>query len=393
MGHRITLQQAFDPRHNSLDFLRFLLAAFVILSHCYPLGGLGEEPLARVTGGQESFGGLAVAGFFALSGFLITRSYISGNAVLPFLWNRCLRIFPAFWVCLILTALVWVPALYWIRHGELLGFWSDHGHEAWRYVRINAPLKIRQWGVAPVFDTLPYPGVLNGSLWSLHYEFQCYLLVALAGLLRLLRRRAFVLSAFVGLFAFDLAEQLLPGSAALVMGSHWDALTVRLLLWFLAGSVSFLYGDCIPLSGRLGLACLVLTILATRWGLLDTVLPMTGTYLLLWGGVNLPLQSFGRQGDYSYGLYIYAFPIQQTLALWGAHGLGVTLYFGLSLLCTLPLAVLSYHVIERPALRWKSRPVRAAEGMQKRVWTGPHWFHVRKLFGGPDVREAAETTR
>src|SRR5690242_14199417 len=96
LARPVTLDVAFDPKNNSIGFLRFFLASLVIVYHSYVLGGYGEEWLLRHTGGQTNSGGVAVLGFFALSGFLVTASFVRGKSVFRFLWHRILRIMPGF---------------------------------------------------------------------------------------------------------------------------------------------------------------------------------------------------------------------------------------------------------------------------------------------------------
>src|SRR5271165_7335160 len=96
----------FDYKNNSIGFLRFLFAGAVIWSHSFGLGGFGIDPVQRYSGGTETAGTLAVAGFFFLSGFLITRSYGTSGSIVAFMWHRFLRIFPGFWVCLAICAFV-----------------------------------------------------------------------------------------------------------------------------------------------------------------------------------------------------------------------------------------------------------------------------------------------
>ena len=98
-----TLDGALAGRRNAYGLIRFLLASLVIVDHAFPLGGFGPDPFWRFTRNQESLGGLAVAGFFVVSGFLIARSAMATDLV-GFLWRRVLRIFPAFWLVLVVSA-------------------------------------------------------------------------------------------------------------------------------------------------------------------------------------------------------------------------------------------------------------------------------------------------
>jgi hypothetical protein len=112
--HAEKLANAFDPTRNAFGLFRFALAALVIVSHCYPLGGFGRDPLEVVTAGRLSLGLFAVAMFFVLSGFLITRSASRTSAV-RFLWHRFLRIFPGYWVCLVVCAFILAPMICQVR--------------------------------------------------------------------------------------------------------------------------------------------------------------------------------------------------------------------------------------------------------------------------------------
>ena len=92
----LTLEKAFNPRHNSIGFLRWLMAFAVIFSHAGPLAGYyGSKNLGTQWSDEQSFGGVAVAGFFFLSGFLITKSRMGRSTIFRFFWRRSLRIFPA----------------------------------------------------------------------------------------------------------------------------------------------------------------------------------------------------------------------------------------------------------------------------------------------------------
>ena len=108
----LMLGDALRGHNNSLGFIRLVLASLVIVDHAFPLGGFGVEPVAGWTIGQTSLGGIAVAGFFAISGYLITKSGLAAD-ILQFLWRRFLRIFPAYWAVLLVTALVIAPIVWW----------------------------------------------------------------------------------------------------------------------------------------------------------------------------------------------------------------------------------------------------------------------------------------
>jgi peptidoglycan/LPS O-acetylase OafA/YrhL len=124
-----TLVARFDPRGNAIGFLRLAFAVTVIVSHIWPLGGYGPDP-GRA---DNNLGILAVEGFFALSGFLITRSASRAPSVGRFLWHRCLRIFPGFWVSLVVVAAMAAAIT---------------GANSWGFIWNNLTLHMGQTGIA-----------------------------------------------------------------------------------------------------------------------------------------------------------------------------------------------------------------------------------------------------
>ena len=176
-----------DFRSNSIGFLRLLFAATVVWSHAFPLGGFGEDPLNRLNFNAPTTGLLAVGGFFVLSGFLITRSYETVSSVGRFIWHRFLRIFPAFWTCLVVTAFGLAPLAFAYQHGTLHHYFAEVP-APWSYVTSNFFLAIYQQRIGTVFAHVPSPFDTNLSLWTLSPEFFCYLCVAALGIVGVIRR-------------------------------------------------------------------------------------------------------------------------------------------------------------------------------------------------------------
>lgn len=346
-----------DSRDNSIAALRVLLAALVVFSHSYDVGGFGLDPLVIFSHGHQSFGSLAVAGFFALSGFLITQSYCRSRSVWRYLWHRVLRIFPAFWMCLLVTAFLFAPLISLLEHGNLAGYLHAGADSPSRYVAANALLDMKQYGIAGLLTRTPYPGAFDGPLWSLHNEFLCYLAVAALGILGIITRRHAIL---VGLTLCVSVASLFPGIVpaapplALLILVFGRGASLDPILYFFVGSLYFLFRDKIVLHWGLFLLAtlLIFMSLSTGWG--AVVLPLAMPYALLWLAFRLPMARFGRHDDISYGVYIYAFPVQQLLATIGLHRHGQLLYLGLTFALTIPLATLSWHLVEQPCLRLKT---------------------------------------
>jgi peptidoglycan/LPS O-acetylase OafA/YrhL len=112
------------PNHkNAFDVLRVLFALFVFISHSYFLTGRDIfEPVNVLSKGQTSLADIGVMGFFSLSGYLITSSFDRSSNSFRFIYNRVLRIFPGFWVCLIVTAFVIAPLMHYVNNGSLTAF-------------------------------------------------------------------------------------------------------------------------------------------------------------------------------------------------------------------------------------------------------------------------------
>jgi peptidoglycan/LPS O-acetylase OafA/YrhL len=364
---RTTFDQAFDPKNNAFGFLRLALAVLVIFSHSFPLGGFGIDRLAAFTKGRYAIGSLSVAMFFVLSGFLICRSASTSRSVPRFLWHRFLRIFPGYWVCLVVCGCVFAPLMAFAEFGTLLRVFSAPWNSPQSFMISNAGLFhlnefslggilfIRPNSIAGVLSHNPAPSVINGSLWSLPFEVSCYLAVAALAAVGVLRRARFIVfglfAGFWCLYAFDCVNPdgfrqcfPYPGMKDLVL----------LCLFFSAGCVCFLYREKIPHSTPALVISLVALVVSLPVGVFGLIAPIAMTYAFLWLAFTLPFGRFDTKGDFSYGAYIYAFPVQQGLALLRIQEEGFGLYFTCSLLLTSVLAFLSYRLIEAPCLRLKT---------------------------------------
>lgn len=337
-------------RDNNFNLLRMLAAAGVLVSHAYPItrGPGAEQPLEHLLGGI-TLGALCVYVFFAISGFFIAQSFERSATIGAFLRARALRLFPALAVVLGITVLVaglWLaaapPRVYWAATPE--------------YLVRNATLFFLRYELPGVFEGNPYGPAINGSLWTLNYEVLCYLGIFLAGIAGLLRRRLGMTALLLAFAAIYAAAMAVP----LPMRLH---LLLDLGLPFAVGTAFYLWRDRIVLSlpaalGFLAAAAAVRAIPALAPAF-KPVFVLALSYAVFVAG-HLPgrLRSYNRLGDYSYGTYIYAFPVQQLVVFWGVTLPLVNIVAALPL--TLLCAVLSWHLIERPALRLKARPMRSA---------------------------------
>ena len=334
-----TFAERFNPRHNSLNALRLVLATAVIVSHSWPLGGFGQDPSPA----RQSLGHWAVVGFFAVSGYLIAASR-SRSTVRSFLAARLLRIYPGFLVCLLLVAFVAAPLSTTLGPALAHGHWTPSGGAS--YVAHNFVLKIEKDGVAGTLPKVPYGPAWDGSLWTLFYEFVCYLMVG--ALLSLPRRwhGPVVAAAFV---VTAIGAQLTVTKT----GTAADFLSLAPV--FLAGSLLYLYRDKVPVGWPYGVVALLLLPVIGWLNVVSSIGAPVVVYACFWLGVVLPFQKVGKRNDISYGMYIYAFPVQQLLAQAGVYKHGVGVFVVLSVLLTLPMATASWFAVERPALNLKKR--------------------------------------
>jgi peptidoglycan/LPS O-acetylase OafA/YrhL len=342
---RLLIGKPFDSRNNGLNLIRFLLALAVLIHHSWPLSGRPEEPSFA----GDTLGGWAVAGFFVVSGYLITASRYS-NSLGEYLVHRVARIMPAFVVCLLVVAAIFAPIGWYVTHGTFEGFLTT-GTTPFNYIFSNLGLRMQTYDIGGTPVGVPYPGAWNGSLWSLYYEFCCYLIVAFIGLFAVFRTSPWPVTV---LFIASVAVNAQTANIAPYTQGNFDLdLLFRLLPFFLGGAVLQAWRHRVGIHWALGTLSIAVSIFVTAavpgWGgAASAVFIAYGTF---WIASWMPSPVFVRKNDVSYGLYIYAFPVQQALAMAGVHEHGLFLFMVAATLGTLPLAIASWLVVERPIMR------------------------------------------
>ncbi|MBK5238147.1 MAG: acyltransferase [Actinomycetales bacterium] len=357
----LSLGVALAGHNNSLGLLRFVFASLVIFSHAFPLGNFPNEPLDGFSHDQKSMGSLAVMGFFAISGYLITKSGVSSD-ILQFMWSRVLRIFPAFWVVLIFTALLVGPIVWLAGGGGLASYFNGHGNgigsSPYSYIWGNAALRIDHGSIYDLFSSTPYGDAINGSLWTLILEWQCYLIVGVLIATSALRWSKIVIPVVAGAFlAGVIINRVAPGALfALLPDFLVNVHFINLGFVFFLGSILAVYSKHIRFDARLALASLAIVIATLYFGHFDLIGTPAFCYLVLFLGAWLPkrLHWIGQKNDYSYGIYIYGFVIEQVLAFAHVNELGYFAYSTSSWLISFGLAWLSWHLIEKRFMALKS---------------------------------------
>lgn len=338
-------------RNNNFDFLRLLFAIFVIVSHSYPLSASSScDLLCLLTDQKLVFSYIGVSGFFIISGYLIFQSLLRSESLVDYFWKRFLRLFPALFVVLLLTILL-APIVY---EGNV-SYWSNKS--SYSYFYKNLSLFRLQYSIKGVFENNVYGSPINGSLWTLCYEFSMYLILSVLFFFKTNNRLLKIV--FIAIYVAFVVYYLVLKNEFFFNFYQLSSLHLAELgMFFLGGSflalinfekINFLKSSII-ISG-------ILIVLSEMFFEESMIFRF-----ILWPVfiIGLGIQStkyiscIGDEiGDLSYGVYIYGFPIQQTLM----H------YFKLNaielMLLAVPLSLvfgyISWHLIESTVLKYKKK--------------------------------------
>lgn len=326
---------------NNFDFLRFLAATMVVASHSFWLHGSHDPDSPLI--GTYGVGPIAVYAFFTISGFLITASCRNGTSTYNFITKRLLRIFPALVVATLLAILLVGPLTTRLPLGEYFS-----SSRTWGY--LSNLVFWMQFDLPGVFTDNPFPGTVNGSLWTLPFVILLDLsLFALALSGRLTRA-----SVLIGLALMALGGFVVLGLLEVQSKSVGNLFTLG--LYFYAGAALYLFRQRLPWSWKIAAAATVVLGAGIALDLEPVAFALALPYLTLYLAYLKvpPLARFGRYGDFSYGIYIFSFPLQQLLVhALAAERWPVLAYLAASLAISVAAGVLSWHVIERPALGLK----------------------------------------
>ncbi|HKS87910.1 MAG TPA: acyltransferase [Stellaceae bacterium] len=341
-------------RANNFDAVRLVAALSVIFSHSFLVaeGSEASEPFARLSGNQCVLGLVGVFVFFTISGYLVTESWCRHPAPLRFAARRMLRIYPALVVNAAICALFLGPLVTSLPLGAyfsspaLGGFLRD--------ILALSPGPLQLPGVLFAHNSVGL--LVNGSLWTLRYEVMMYAMVLLLGMARLLRPSVAAALVPAGIVAVYFEQALTPWGDL----GEW----AWLVGFFAAGMLLYLLRDRLVFDRRGALLALAgLAILVWR-GRLIMLFPLAGAYLVIWFARRYDRRlDYARYvGDLSYGLYIYGWPAEQ-LVMWLSGGRAAwwqVLLGGLAIAAA--AAWLSWHAVEKWALRRGRAAARQASG-------------------------------
>lgn len=334
-----TLAQAGSAGQDNFLPLRHIAAWMVIYGHCYALAQ--HPPGARdwIAAWMPGFyaGSLAVYLFFAISGYLVTLSLLNRPGLLRYLRNRIARVFPAYILCLLISVLVLGPLftrLPWRAYFSDAGTWHYLGENLW-------PIGLA-WELPGVFAGNHYPHVVNGTLWSLGLEVRWYSYLGVLALLGVLRRR-WLFSTAAAIFLLASARQWWLGDPGF---DEHDALSMV----FIGAALLAHWREYIRVSHTIMAALVLATALthSSRW--FGPMAATSAVYATFWIAYRLPAMRWPAGRDYSYGLFLYGFPIQQAVVVLLPDISPLPLLFAATL-PALGLSMLSWHLLEAPVLR------------------------------------------
>lgn len=348
------LSDLVENRDNNFNILRILAALAVLITHSFALatGDPRSEPFRDALG--MTIGLIAVDVFFITSGFLVTGSLLRRRSVIEFIWARVLRIFPALVVMLVITVfgmglLVTTLSVEQYLTSEQVYSYFIHCATLFFGVAYDLP---------GVFTENPYKEAVNGSLWTMPYEVRVYAILLCFWSVTRLRK-----SGNSTLFKITITGFAVFCLVATFYSRHIDSSNnplFKLGYMFFIGSVFYILKDKIPLNKHITLPGMAVLVAAagvdSRIFFVAYILFLPYILLYLAYVPSGVVRNYNRLGDYSYGVYIYAFPVQQCLAFM-VPGISVRNMIVFSLTITLILAIASWNLIERHALSLKRKYV------------------------------------
>jgi len=336
--------------NNNFDFLRLLAAFFVFFSHCYSLYGY-EEILHKYIS-YETLGGIGLSFFFVISGYLVCGSLDKSDKISFFVIKRLLRLIPALFLIVLLTTFILGPIMTFVTTEEY--FKNSH---TYTYL-LNIFIFPIQYHLPGVFIDTEFKYMVNHHLWSLPIEASMYIILVLLFMLKLIDIRflvpllIFLLAAYSQFPQFNMDYERVE-----ILGMKRTYLAKYGFLFF-SGVLIFKLRDIVPLKRAIFIfCCLVLVmVIGNEFGNIFAaiVIPYM-VYYLAYANLGSIIRNIGKYGDFSYGFYLYSFPIHQIFVQIYGQNINFVLFMVLSFFATLLCAIISYYVIEKPALNLKGK--------------------------------------
>jgi len=352
------LENVYDRKKNIFNDIRFILATMVLYMHCYPLlyGKSGwKDFFTYYNGSQIGLATIAVYLFFVLSGFFMIQSLENSSSFFNYMKKRLLRLLPAFWLSLGLTAFILAPII-----SNALIFSLDKGSALYFFLNAGTfHFFDYSWSITGLFTNNPWGNGVNGSMWTLKHELALYIFLPFVVWLSFKNRKVLIVT-WILLLILSLSNifanfQLftIPCCKAWVLSKNEYNSFIVFAFYFFSGVVYYKFKEYVVISNRLIFVSIALFAIGFFYGNLKIISLIVLPYLVISIGVKFNKILLSKTGDYSYGLYIYAFPIQQTLIHFFKRDFTLFTFFLSAFFITLVLSVLSWHFVEKKFLSLK----------------------------------------
>ena len=336
-GASVRLNEVIRMKSENLQLTRFFAAIFVIVAHAYVLctASNAGDWLIRLTNGQLTMGYIAVSVFFFCSGLLIAKSVKRKGKFIPYIKARAIKIFPS----LCFTIVLLMIAGGFISELGMRSYWAQK--KTWRYL-LNCCL-ILQHDLPGVFTHAPYVSTVNGALWTLPVEFLCYIgcfIFYRAGFMK--KRRCLISIPAVVLFVFII--YYLAAENPILLSA------VNACFFFYIGMIYYVYRENIVLKWQYACAAgagLVVSSMV-RMAVVGLYLFFPYLLLVLWYGIRQISSRIASLGNYSYGMYLWGFPIQQAVIYLHGNQMSPVRNILLSLPISIMMGALTYYLCEKP---------------------------------------------
>jgi peptidoglycan/LPS O-acetylase OafA/YrhL len=345
-------------QQNNFDVIRLGAAFLVFYEHAFYIftgNPIGFDIFRQIFSMSAAATGVCI--FFIISGFLLSKSLAEKKPLWMYLLNRVVRIVPALVVVVILSILVFGFFI------SRLGFVDFISNKTTQLYGQNCLIYRTYYYLPGVFESNPGGASVNGSLWTIPYEFTCYLILPLFFLLPLLKNKYAMLVVFlaccIGIVGWE--------KEIYAITIPWIGITLKSFavpfLYFMAGACYYRFRHWIRWGFWGILASVVILVLIKIEWIPRISLVFILPYLVLWLAFAkaFGLKVVSRYGDFSYGFYLFAFPVQQTVCYVWMDSLGFYALLGIAWIITMLLAIGSWYAIEQPAMRLKQRVYKKIE--------------------------------
>lgn len=352
------LKTRYDRKNNIFDYIKIILALFVILSHSYPIFfGMNEHgPITLNILRTETLGGIAVIGFLLISGFMTTQSIMHSKNNREFLFKRILRIFPPLILMLLMTIFVFAPMGYEGNREE----YFNESVSNYFFKNLNL-FGNTSYSIEGVFTNNIYPSAINGSIWVLKHEFMAYIVLIVLALCNILKERKYMLGItilaiiiYVFEFNYKLTINFLTNFGVFNELNQF----IKILVYFFIGASIYLYADKIKMSFKLFTMAVFILLFGITINLTKYVAIITIPYILIYLGtikINEKKDFLKKIGDFTYAMFIYAFPIQQLISFYLNGKITIWIFMLLSIIITVIISIITTLLVDNNIKKLKGK--------------------------------------